>query len=404
MKKYYNSKYESIGVGNTIENYNGSTTSDSQCKSVFLKPSQCTATDNLDPSSCVKYAGRCYTNNPNSQCSADNQCTISWTGECVNKDSTKSSLYCRHTGAFGKCTCTLDETLIEIVPNIPKRNVNQALIDKIKLWAFGSLSSSVYLESSKYWKFSRKHIYIGLMSRLEYPWYSNQLNTPLCGPVSAIFCLIMVQPDTYVKIITELYDTGSFTTKTNKKINASKKLLNTSTLDYVGSPIDWILSATIRENDNMFFNVDASYNGFTQNIVTGITSPWENKGALYDIFGYNNAVFDWSFGGDISPIQKGANAIKKGGCCMLLISSNLIVPVGFRSSISIPNHWVSLYDDNIIVEANGHIKIKIFSWAKIYSLDIKQSEIQSYFYGAAYGYPVINSVYKLSLDSLGWKN
>ena len=407
MKKYYNSKYESIGVGNSPsfrENYSGSTTSDSQCKSIFLQPTKCKATDALDPASCTKYAGRCYTNNPSSQCSVDNQCTLSWTGECINKDSTKSSLYCRHTGLFGNCTCTLDKSVRTVVYNIPKRNISNTIRDKMKLWAFGSLSSSVFLEDSKYWKIPRKTIYNGMINRLEFPSNSNQTETPLCGPVAAIFCLLMVQPYTYVTIMTELYDTGSFTTKTNIKISASKKLLNTSTLDYVVSPIDWILAATMRENDNMFFNIDASYQGTLKNIVTGITTPWESKGALYDIFGYNNASFDWSFGGDTSPIQNGANAIKKGGCCMLLISANLLLSDQSKSSISIPDHWVSLYDDKITIEPNGHVKITIFSWAKIYNLDIKQSDFQSYFYGAAYGYPLlITNVNNIPLSSLGWK-
>lgn len=108
-------KVQKVGVfANTTQN----TTKDSQCH-VNLFPSgsynpTCYAVDRQNPNlnfnnnSCTYYKGRCYTNNPESQCKSNNECNMSWTGECVNKTG-KSSLYCRHAGFLGTCICTKDK-------------------------------------------------------------------------------------------------------------------------------------------------------------------------------------------------------------------------------------------------------------------------------------------------------
>ena len=88
----------------------GNTTRDSQCSVKWYGKGDCKADGNLNPLSCTKYSGRCYTNNPNSQCTSDNQCQINFLGECVNKVYGKSSLNCTHSGTLGMCLCTNDKT------------------------------------------------------------------------------------------------------------------------------------------------------------------------------------------------------------------------------------------------------------------------------------------------------
>jgi hypothetical protein len=79
------------------------TTSDSQCRYNFLT-GNCTADKGYLNSTCTPYALRCYTTNAAAQCSADAECSTSWTGECVNRAGA-GSLYCRHTGPYGACEC-----------------------------------------------------------------------------------------------------------------------------------------------------------------------------------------------------------------------------------------------------------------------------------------------------------
>ena len=86
------------------------TTSDSQCHWRWLQQAgqECWARDNitgqdLDPSTCKYYNGRCYSTTAK-QCTSNKQCGISWNGECKNKTG-GSSLNCRHAGFLGSCSC-----------------------------------------------------------------------------------------------------------------------------------------------------------------------------------------------------------------------------------------------------------------------------------------------------------
>lgn len=140
MSKYYNSVNESIGVlgddsieekrtefdKNFLKMYKGEfsvindqkiadvklppTTDDSQCHWRWLQQAglECWARDNvtgqnLDPTTCKYYKGRCYSTTAK-QCTLDSQCGISRNGECKNKTG-GGSLNCRHVGFLGMCSC-----------------------------------------------------------------------------------------------------------------------------------------------------------------------------------------------------------------------------------------------------------------------------------------------------------
>ena len=91
------------------------TTSDAQC-SMGLISRNCSAAAGYDSSTCVPYAGRCYTTYQPAQCSAHSDCSTSWTGECTNR-SGASSLFCRHTGAFGACECVAPMFSVRMWPS-----------------------------------------------------------------------------------------------------------------------------------------------------------------------------------------------------------------------------------------------------------------------------------------------
>jgi hypothetical protein len=90
------------------------TTSDSQCRYNILT-GNCTADKGYLNSTCTPYALRCYTTNAAAQCSADSECSTSWTGECVNRAGA-GSLYCRHTGPYGACECYVPTYNVRVWP------------------------------------------------------------------------------------------------------------------------------------------------------------------------------------------------------------------------------------------------------------------------------------------------
>jgi hypothetical protein len=96
------------------------TTSDSQC-SYNIFTGNCTADRGYLNSSCTPYALRCYTTNAQAQCSADSECSTSWTGECINRAGA-GSLYCRHSGPYGACECYVPTYNARVWPSTTTSN------------------------------------------------------------------------------------------------------------------------------------------------------------------------------------------------------------------------------------------------------------------------------------------
>lgn len=82
------------------------TTNDSQCtRNVF---GGCNAPPGYDPNSCETYGAKCYSRTaPQCVPGVDNCYTsLEEAGECVNSNTTQSSLYCRHSQKFPyMCGC-----------------------------------------------------------------------------------------------------------------------------------------------------------------------------------------------------------------------------------------------------------------------------------------------------------
>ena len=91
------------------------TKTDEQC-SYSLFSRKCSARAGYDVNTCVPYGGRCYTTYKPAQCSAHADCSTSWTGECTNRRGA-SSLYCRHTGAYGACECVAPMLTVRMWPS-----------------------------------------------------------------------------------------------------------------------------------------------------------------------------------------------------------------------------------------------------------------------------------------------
>jgi hypothetical protein len=148
------------------------TTSDSQC-SYNIFTGNCTADKGYLNSTCTPYAFRCYTTNAQAQCSADSECSTSWTGECVNRAGA-GSLNCRHSGPYGACECYVPTFNARVWPsktstnayNFPERCIpNFAANDGAVSYAYSGGGTRSYTAMIGFMRFMSK---IGAQNSAQY--------------------------------------------------------------------------------------------------------------------------------------------------------------------------------------------------------------------------------------------
>lgn len=140
------------------------------------------------------------------------------------------------------------------------------------------------------------------------PFNVAQERTDLCGPAAIIFELVTKQPSRYVNICRALYETGEFTSRT-KIVRPSSTLL-TSRVPSDITLADWMLMACLRDTENALFPVEAS----SSPIAMGITTPWEMKGWVFEILGYDTAEFEsTAFYAEFEAMRKAEAARNQGG-------------------------------------------------------------------------------------------
>ena len=227
-----------------------------------------------------------------------------------------------------------------------------------------------------------------MLYRLRRPWTVDQGQKPLCGPATILFNLLMKQPLTYISIMKNLWENGYFfTTKSKNRITASDSIKNNSTVENRQGmqAADWIFSSVLRDTTSTIFHLDPAARDTMLNIQ-GMTTPWEMVGWMKELFPNYNVNFDWTIiDSDVDGLKKAALNLKKptGINAMMVNASGLLN--NKTPSLSTPEHWVGLYNTEI-VEKDNHISFNIFTWGKIYKINAKKADLNSYIFGYGNGY------------------
>jgi hypothetical protein len=226
-----------------------------------------------------------------------------------------------------------------------------------------------------------------IRERVANPYRVNQNYTPFCGPAAIVFELVARQPARYVAICQALYETGQFQSRT--KIVRPSDGLRQSKVRGGMSFADWMLIATLRDTENLIFPVDASSSGLVNNIA-GITTPWEMKGWIYEILGYDQTNFDSTFvWGEFDAMRTAQAARSQNGVAFLLIDASMLQ--GDAPAIAYPNHWVS-YQGNLHIDDgvwhkhdSGHIRFDCYSWGRLFSVNRGEGSFEDYMWGVVTG-------------------
>jgi hypothetical protein len=364
----------------SLEKFEGrSTSKDSECDLNILT-GKCEADGDHDDSSCTKYMGVCYTNNPNVQCTSDSQCVRSWTGECVN-NTDGSDLYCRNS--IVGCVCTQEHG--------SKRNVSPS--DPLVLGRVveAALSAFQFSNVPGVWigsDFTKAKILATMRTRLQKPWTFDQSSVPFCGPSAIVYCLITKKPLTYISIMRNLFERGFFNTpKSGNLIRASRSLLEDSQNRESMAAADWMITSVLRDSEQAIFDVEPSDRDLELNIE-GITYPWNMDKWTMELFNYADNKCNFVYfinSATVNDLRTYGNYLNRpGGIVYMLVSTKGLI--NFEEPTTYyPSHWIALYDNNIRFE-NNRIIYKVYTWGKIYEIKSKPSEFKRFVFGFGYGY------------------
>lgn len=235
------------------------------------------------------------------------------------------------------------------------------------------------------WSKISKNELIGDIKRtIAQPYNVDQGPTELCGPGAIVFELVSKQPDRYIQICQDLYETGKFKGRT-KEVKPSQTLLNSRIRNGI-SAADWMLMTTLRDVENALFSIDVN----SGPVAMGITTPWEMKGWTFEILGYENVEFESTLVyGEFEAMEKARSVRNRGGVAFLLIHSAMLQ--GSTPTVAYPNHWVSflgnlLIDDGVWYQHDsGNIKFDCYSWGKKCSINLGEGSFEDYMWGVVTG-------------------
>jgi hypothetical protein len=106
-------------------------------------------------------------------------------------------------------------------------------------------------------KLTRKSLINQLQLRYENPYSVDQRDMYLCGPAAVVFVLFLKYPARSVQICQSLFEKGEIGPPlTSSKTIKAAEALRERDLPPGMSQVDWMLIATLREAENLFFTVD----------------------------------------------------------------------------------------------------------------------------------------------------
>lgn len=212
----------------------------------------------------------------------------------------------------------------------------------------------------------------------------NQGRAPLCGPASVVYELVKKEPARYIRICRELYEKGSFPTR-SKTYSASSNLSN-SKLRIGITPANWILMTTIIEHVNLILNFDADSWDLAYGSHELFMKEWVKEILLYD-------RVDWTptyTYGEFDALRQAKRAYDSGGVAFFTIHSALVGNPPPLVALA-GNHWVA-YAGNLYIDEgkwyvwdSGHVKFDCYTWGEIRTVDTDEGTFEDYFFGVVTG-------------------
>jgi hypothetical protein len=259
----------------------------------------------------------------------------------------------------------------------------------------------------------RATIVTEISDRLRDPMIMDQDPTGLCGPLSIVMELARRNPVRYVQAAKELLEAGTLTCPTGRVIEADEELRAEPVIAGDIGQVDWLLTATMRDDENIWEDVDDDANG-----LESMTFWGEQRGWARDVLNLPSGGWETCFNwGEVDVMKKAQNAVNAGGVAFFLVDANLLKDGGsddeedmhwrrsrHRARTSVPplstlvhskdddfppDHWVVYLSGLNLVgdpDPDAPVSIRLWSWAREYVVTGTVDAFTEYLYAVATGY------------------
>jgi hypothetical protein len=259
---------------------------------------------------------------------------------------------------------------------------------------------------------NRSTIVSEISDRLRDPMIMDQNPTGLCGPLAVVMELARRNAVRYVQAAKELLETGKLTCPTGRVIEAEQELRAEPVIAGDIGQVDWLLAATMRDDENIWEDVDDDANGLESMTFWGEQRDWTR-----DVLDLGNGGWETCFSwGEVNCMKKAENAVKAGGVAYFLVDANVLKDGGsddeedmhWRRSQHLarqpvpplgglvhseddafpPDHWVVYLGGLNLGSDPGDddpVSIRLWSWGREYVVNGTVDAFTEYLYGVVTG-------------------
>lgn len=208
----------------------------------------------------------------------------------------------------------------------------------------------------------------------------SQVHSDFCGPTSIAYELVRTQPRRYVDLCRQLYETGGFWSRTHR-VDAPSGL-RTKQVGQGMEAADWMLIATMRDDENAIFSVSPDASGLIRG-AQGLTTHWEMEGWTSEILLKDDVASRTTFvWGEIDALRYAQQVWAGGGSAFFMIQSDMLRQPS-RVVPPWPDHWV-VYQGGLD-ETGGRVRFDVYTWGTQRSLDITADHFERCMFGIVTG-------------------
>lgn len=202
----------------------------------------------------------------------------------------------------------------------------------------------------------RRQVANGLLARIEDPSVIQQGPTQFCGPGSFIFSIASDDPLRYVRFAIDLYETGEGTLG-KLHVEPDLEVVHSSPPSTEIDPADWLVLASLRDSENLFFDVNTG-----ESIVRAGTNPHEIA-KWFRQAGYTDVVEDVNtlFKKDLSNAINASNFFEKGYKVVIYLGFGIFSPGGSGTHFVVLTSRMNLVPSNVFFDVftwgEGHFRV-----------------------------------------------
>lgn len=211
---------------------------------------------------------------------------------------------------------------------------------------------------------SRKRVADGLRVRVWAPSAINQGTSSLCGPASLLFDVATRDPESYVKYVTALWETGhgrigriDVSPGTDLKAFDPGRNVEAS---------DWIALASLRDSENWFFDYQEDSDALAGITLPGELEGWFKKAGYTEVVNDARAIVDK----DEQCLRRADDLFRNGFRVCLFIHSNMLSPSTQGNGSATADHWVvqtgrvTFGATMIEGKPSTTVSLRIFTWGE----------------------------------------